>query len=88
MKGQRIAWTRAQLTFIKRRKKRERRQLYAEFVKKFPRSGVSLVALCSLCKRSGWLTGPRTGRGKGIKPTIMAVAKLEHKLREKKTRAA
>jgi hypothetical protein len=65
MKGQRIAWSSAELTFIKRRKKRPRLQLHAEFVEKFGRSDISLAALCSLCKRSGWLTGPRMGRFKG-----------------------
>lgn len=65
MKGRRIAWTPLQLAFIKRRKKWERRRLHAAFVKRFRRRDISLAALASLCKRSGWLTGPRVGRFKG-----------------------
>ena len=65
MKGHRIAWSAPELAFIKRRKTWERRRLHAAFVKKFKRSDVRLETLCSLCKRNGWLTGPRAGRGKG-----------------------
>lgn len=61
----RIAWTPRQLAFIKRRKKWERRPLHAAFVKRFRRRDVSIAALASLCKRSGWLTGSRKGRRKG-----------------------
>jgi len=86
MKGQRIAWSSAELTFIKRRKKKERRQLHAEFVKKFRRSDVSLVALCAICKRNGWLTGPRVGRFKG-RSTAYSNAELAWiKRRKKKSR--
>lgn len=65
MKGHRIAWTPLQLAFIKRRKKWERCRLHAAFVKRFRRRDISLVAIRSLCKRSGWLTGSRKGRRKG-----------------------
>lgn len=65
MKGRPISWNAAELAFIKRGRKKPRRDLHAEFVKKFRRRNVTLAALASLCKRSGWLTGPRKGRGKG-----------------------
>lgn len=64
MKGHRIAWTPAQLIFIKRRQNLERRALHAEFVARFG-PGIPLSAIASLCKRNGWLTGPRLGRLKG-----------------------
>lgn len=65
MKGLRINWRPRELAFIKRRSKKPRLELHAAFVKKFRRRDISVTALASLCKRSGWLTGPRTGRGKG-----------------------
>jgi hypothetical protein len=83
MKGVRIKWTRAQLAFIKRRRKKPRVELHAEFVKKFRRRDVSLAALSSLCKRSGWLTGPRAGRGKG-RSTAYTSAELSFIARRKK----
>jgi hypothetical protein len=62
MKGTPIAYTARQLAFIKRRKKMPRRELYAAFVKAFPRRrNVSIANLIALCKRKGWLTG-RDGR--------------------------
>lgn len=68
MKGHWIEYTRAELAFIKRRTKMDRRALLAAFVKKFARADVSLANLNSLCKRNGWFTG-RTGCfEKGIVP--------------------
>lgn len=62
MKGHRIKWRPLELAFIKRRRTWERSRLYAAFVKRFRRRGISLAAIASLCKRQGWLTGPRKGR--------------------------
>lgn len=66
MIGHRIDWRPHELTWIKRRRKWERRALHAAFVKKFRRhSGVPLGTFKSLCKRSGWLTGRKSGRAPG-----------------------
>lgn len=65
--GNRIDWRPRELTWIKRRKKWERRKLHAAFIKKFRRhSNVGLGTFKSLCKRSGWMTGRRTGRAPGF----------------------
>lgn len=61
MKGTPIRYTPRQLAFIKRHRKLPRRELYAAFVRRFPRRrNVSIANLNALCKRKGWLTG-RTG---------------------------
>ncbi len=60
MKGHAIPYSKTELQFIEARKSMPRRELHAEFVRVFNRSDVSLIALKSLCKRKGWLTG-RTG---------------------------
>jgi hypothetical protein len=68
MKGHWIDYSAAELTFIKRRSRKNRRVLHAEFVAKFKRRDVTLVHLNSLCKRNGWFTG-RTGCfEKGLTP--------------------
>lgn len=68
MKGHWIEYTRAELAFIKRRTRMDRRALLDQFAKKFSRSDVSLANLNALCKRNGWFTG-RTGCfEKGIVP--------------------
>jgi hypothetical protein len=59
-KGHSLAYSRAELAFIKRRRKRPRRELHAEFVERFGRE-VTLKTLNQLCERRGWLTG-RDGR--------------------------
>lgn len=65
MKGHRINWRPRELTWIKRRKKMERRALHAAFVKKFRRSEISFGTFKSLCSRAGWRTGRRAGRAPG-----------------------
>lgn len=66
MKGQPLRYTRAQLAFIRRHRKRARRELHALFVARFRRCDVSLQNLTALCKRNGWWTG-RDGRfAKGV----------------------
>jgi hypothetical protein len=60
MKGHWIDYSAKELTFIKRRSRLGRRELHAQFVKKFRRRDVTLTHLNALCKRNGWLTG-RTG---------------------------
>lgn len=65
MKGRRINWRPAELAFIERRRTWERSRLHTAFVKKFRRRDVALSAIQSLCKRNGWLTGSRKGRGVG-----------------------
>lgn len=60
MKGHYIAYSAAELTFIKRRCTLPRRKLHAKFCAMFLRSDVSASNLHALCKRKGWLTG-RTG---------------------------
>lgn len=68
MKGSRIRYSPRQLAFIRRRRKKPRRALHAEFVQRFPRAGVSLANLKALCTRRGWRTG-RDGRyAKGAVP--------------------
>jgi hypothetical protein len=65
MRGHPIKWRPRELAFIKRRRTWERSRLHAAFVKTFRRRDVSLAAIRSLCKRNGWLTGPRKGRFTG-----------------------
>lgn len=70
MTGHRINWRPPELAWIKRRKKWERRKLHAAFVKKFRRHrDVPFGTFKSLCKRSGWMTGRRTGRPAGYSLT-------------------
>lgn len=67
-KGTYITYTPAQLAFIKRNRKKSRRELHAAFVKRFRRRDVTLDHLKALCTRKGWKTG-RTGCfEKGIVP--------------------
>lgn len=85
MIGHRIDWRPSELTWIKRRKKWERRTLHAAFVKKFRRHrAVPLGTFKSLCKRSGWLTGRRAGRPAGYSlaysKTELAFIKRHRKL--------
>src|SRR5579872_147759 len=65
MKGRAISYSAAEMSFIRRRKTKPREELHAAFVEKFGRSDVSVANLGGLCKRMGWLTGPRLGRFKG-----------------------
>lgn len=68
MKGTWIQYTPRQLEFVKRNRKLPRRELYAAFIRAFPRSKVSFDNLKSLCWRKGWKNG-RDGRfSKGIVP--------------------
>jgi hypothetical protein len=60
-KGHWIAYSGKELDFIKRRSRLSRRELHAEFSKRFRRSDVTVVNLHALCKRMGWYTG-RTGQ--------------------------
>ena len=88
-------YTAAELAFVKRRKKMPRRELLLAFRRKFRRRDMTLLRLQDLCNRKGWGVGSLKGRTKGLsrryydkapdelKPTIMAIAKLEHRLHEK-----
>jgi hypothetical protein len=88
MIGHRIDWRPSELTWIKRRKKWERRALHAAFVKKFRRHrDVPLGTFKSLCKRSGWLTGRRAGRPPGYSLTYSKVELAFLKRRRKLPRA-
>lgn len=69
MKGHPIAYSSAELAFIKRWKKMERRTLHASFVAAFPRRhDVSADAIKALCFRKGWKTGRDGCFAKGMVP--------------------
>ncbi len=55
----RIRWTARQLAFIKRRRRLPRRELHAEFVRRFRRPEISVDHIKALCVRMGWTGGPR-----------------------------
>lgn len=66
--GYSIAYSDAELAFIKRRRTKPRRQAHAEFVAAFPDHAISFKAYAQLCKQKGFLTG-RDGRySKGAVP--------------------
>lgn len=60
MKGARIGYSDAELSWIKDNCRRPRREAHAEFVKLWDRADVSLANFKALCTRRGWKTG-RTG---------------------------
>lgn len=66
-KGRSSAYSKAELSWIKRRRKMARRELHALFVKTFARA-VSQDALHATCLRHGWLTGRDGGFEKGHAP--------------------
>lgn len=57
MRSVAILYSTKELAWIERGKRKPRRQLHAEFCKRFKRSDVSKSNLTALCKRKGWLTG-------------------------------
>lgn len=59
--GKPIAYSKAELSWIKANCNLPRRDGHCQFVEKFNRSDVSLQNFIGLRKRNGWLTG-RTGR--------------------------
>lgn len=68
MKGTWIKYTVKQLAWIKRHRKRPRREAHRLFVKRFRRKDISVEDIKALCTRRGWLTG-RTGCfAKGSEP--------------------
>ena len=58
-------YTAAELTFVKRRRKMPRRELFLAFVCKFRRRDFTLLKLQDLCNRKGWRVGSLKGRYKG-----------------------
>lgn len=56
-----IPYSDEELTWLEARSETPRRELHAEFCKRFDRTDVSLMNLKALMKRKGWMTG-RTGR--------------------------
>jgi hypothetical protein len=75
MKRMRINWRPRELTWIKRRRKWERRKLHAAFVKHFRRHrDVPFGTFKSLCARAGWWTGRKSGRTPGY---LLAYTKPE-----------
>jgi hypothetical protein len=69
-------YSRAELTFISRRRKMPRRDLHAAFVAKFRRKDVSLDNIRQLCTRNGWATDPRQRRRRGLGRTKFSKAEL------------
>lgn len=61
MKGQPIAYSADELSWIKANSTRPRREAFADFQERFHRPDVTLTNFTALCKRNGWLTG-RTGQ--------------------------
>lgn len=68
MKGRAIAYTQAELDWVRDNCTLPRKDLHARFVATFGRGDVTLQNLASLCKRNGWLTG-RDGRFQDGKPS-------------------
>lgn len=68
MKGQKIAWSEAELEWIEAHRTMERPAAYKLFCETFNRDDIAFGAYASLCKRKKWFTG-RSGRfEKGSKP--------------------
>lgn len=93
MKRQRINWRSRELTWIRRRKKWERRELHAAFVRKFRRHrNVPFGTFKSLCIRMGCLTGRQAGRAPGYSRTYseaeLAFIKRRRKWERSKLHAA
>lgn len=59
-KGRYIAYSETQLAFIKRHRRRPRRELHALFLARFRRRDITADHIKALCTRKGWKTG-RTG---------------------------
>lgn len=57
-------YSKAELSFVKRRRKMPRRVLHAAFVEKFQRSDVSFSMFVALCKNRGWTSGHAGSRAK------------------------
>lgn len=88
MKGHRIDWRPRELTWIKRRRKWERRKLHAAFVKQFRRHReVPFGTFKSLCTRAGWMTGRQSGRAAGYSLTYSKAELAFIKRRRKLARA-
>lgn len=63
-----IYYSSDELAWIESHSQHPRRDMHANFCKKFGRNDISLQTITGLCKRNGWLTG-RTGQfAKGIVP--------------------
>jgi hypothetical protein len=60
-KGRLRVYTKAELTWIKRRRTMPRRELHAAFIIVFPNHAISLKGFKQLCKAKGFMTG-RDGR--------------------------
>src|SRR4029077_7176642 len=61
-KGRSRRYSKAELSFIRRRRKIPRRELHAAFVETFRRRDVSFNNIKQLCTRRGWATDPRQRR--------------------------
>lgn len=61
MRVRAIAWSEAELDWIRGHRDWPRRQMHEAFVERWGRPDVKLSNINSLCKRMGWMTG-RTGR--------------------------
>ena len=65
-KGRSRRYSKAELAFIKRRRKMPRRDLHAAFVAKFRRPDVSFDNIKQLCTRHGWATDPHQRRRRTV----------------------
>lgn len=69
-------YSKAELSFISRRRKMPRRDLHAAFVAKFRRKDVSLENIKQLCTRKGWATDPKQRRRRALGRTKFSKAEL------------
>lgn len=69
-------YSKAELAFIKRRRRMPRRELHAAFVAKFRRKDVSFNNIKQLCTRNGWATDPRQRRRRTVGRTKFSKAEL------------
>lgn len=67
-------YSKAELAFVRRRRKMARRELHAAFVKKFRRKDVTFENIKQLCTRNGWETDPRDRRRRTIGRTKFSKA--------------
>jgi hypothetical protein len=67
-------YSKAELAFVRRRRKMARRELHAGFVKMFRRKDVTFENIKQLCVRNGWETDPRDRRRRTIGRTKFSKA--------------
>lgn len=84
-KGRSKRYSKAELSFVKRRRRWERTKIQAAFVEQFRRSDVTCNMIRQLCQRNRWLTDPRDrhcrNKGRSLKYSKEELAFLSRRRR-------